>query len=341
MCNVFCTIQVESEKVSLTQTLRDSQATAERSQSETQALIARLAQLRAHVDSLDHLRSRANTPQYNEGNVSKLGAAVAHYQQWFSLASREIEKIRAEMQDLEQLNCSDAVVHLRNEITDLKNRLLDKEQRALELTADVRLLGELAGEASDSLDAAQNDLNTVSDELAQLYHHVCTVNGETPSRVLLEHEKHSEPGQGPADNGDKGARIEMLRARLALDISAKELGSLQDASLMAKHVETVLDQIRHLRSAVNHTIDRAKSSSKFVNNSEMPSLGSEEVAELQEQVVKLKSLLSTKREQIATLRTVLKSNKNTAEVALNNLKSKYDNEKSVVSETMMKLRNEL
>ncbi|RZF44727.1 hypothetical protein LSTR_LSTR000679 [Laodelphax striatellus] len=147
--------------------------------------------------------------------------------------------------------------------------------------------------------------------------------------------------QGPADNGDKGARIEMLRARLALDISAKELGSLQDASLMAKHVETVLDQIRHLRSAVNHTIDRAKSSSKFVNNSEMPSLGSEEVAELQEQVVKLKSLLSTKREQIATLRTVLKSNKNTAEVALNNLKSKYDNEKSVVSETMMKLRNEL
>lgn len=38
---------------------------------------------------------------------------------------------------------------------------------------------------------------------------------------------------------------------------------------------------------------------------------------------------------------MLKSNKNTAEVALNNLKSKYDNEKAVVSETMMKLRNEL
>ena len=62
---------------------------------------------------------------------------------------------------------------------------------------------------------------------------------------------------------------------------------------------------------------------------------------MQEQVIKLKSLLSTKREQIATQRTVLKSNKNTAEVALNNLKSKYENEKSIVSETMMKLRNEL
>lgn len=55
----------------------------------------------------------------------------------------------------------------------------------------------------------------------------------------------------------------------------------------------------------------------------------------------MKSLLSTKREQIATLRTVLKSNKNTAEVALTNLKAKYENEKTIVSETMMKLRNEL
>lgn len=66
-----------------------------------------------------------------------------------------------------------------------------------------------------------------------------------------------------------------------------------------------------------------------------------EIAELQEQVIRLKSLLSTKREQIATLRTVLKSNKNTAEVALTNLKAKYENEKTIVSETMMKLRNEL
>lgn len=58
-------------------------------------------------------------------------------------------------------------------------------------------------------------------------------------------------------------------------------------------------------------------------------------------MIRLKALLSAKREQIATLRTVLKSNKNTAEVALTNLKSKYENEKSIVNETMLKLRNEL
>lgn len=53
------------------------------------------------------------------------------------------------------------------------------------------------------------------------------------------------------------------------------------------------------------------------------------------------ALLSTKREQIATLRTVVKANKQTAEVALANLKSKYETEKSIVSETMNKLRLEL
>lgn len=84
--------------------------------------------------------------------------------------------------------------------------------------------------------------------------------------------------------------------------------------------------------------------------------------------MKLKALLSTKREQIATLRLVLKANKQvspaevnpppplrrgkkrrlivavalqTAEGALANLKSKYEAEKSMVTDTMKKLRNEL
>ena len=45
--------------------------------------------------------------------------------------------------------------------------------------------------------------------------------------------------------------------------------------------------------------------------------------------------------QIATLRSVLKANKLTAETALASLKQKYDNEKVVVTETMQRLRLEL
>ncbi|PNF40215.1 hypothetical protein B7P43_G08285 [Cryptotermes secundus] len=139
------------------------------------------------------------------------------------------------------------------------------------------------------------------------------------------------------------SKIELLRSRLKTDISLKDLESLNDAAGMAKHIETVLDQIKYLRTAVENTIELSKMKGNRGNISEAISSDSKdaELAELQEQVIKLKSLLSTKREQIATLRTVLKSNKNTAEVALTNLKSKYENEKAIVSETMMKLRNEL
>ncbi|KAJ9592414.1 hypothetical protein L9F63_015934, partial [Diploptera punctata] len=331
----------ESDKLLLTQNLRESQASVERSQGELQAFMARLVQLAAHVDSLQHLQHKANEQlgdrKENEA-VEKLGLVISQYQQWFMLTSKEIDQLQVDLQELEKgLTCSDATLQLRTEVTNLKNKLLDTEQRALDLQTDVRLLGQLAGEAGSSLDTAQNDLLTISDELAQLYHHVCTVNGETPSRVLLEHEKHG----GMTPSGD--AEIELLRSRLKTDVPLKDLESLNDAAGMAKHVETVLDQIKHLRTAVENTIELSKMKGVRGNISEAINNDSKEaeLAELQEQVIKLKSLLSTKREQIATLRTVLKSNKNTAEVALTNLKSKYENEKAIVSETMMKLRNEL
>lgn len=95
----------------------------------------------------------------------------------------------------------------------------------------------------------------------------------------------------------------------------------------------ILDFIKILRVNFEKALDKSGHS----KSDNLPT----DVQELQDQIIKLKSLLSTKREQIATLRTVLKANKQTAEVALANLKSKYENEKLVVTETMQKLRNEL
>jgi len=67
----------------------------------------------------------------------------------------------------------------------------------------------------------------------------------------------------------------------------------------------------------------------------------DKLSDLREQVMKLQSLLGTKRKQISSLRMILKTYENTAEVKLNNLKSKYDNEDKVVTEIITKLRNEL
>jgi len=59
-----------------------------------------------------------------------------------------------------------------------------------------------------------------------------------------------------------------------------------------------------------------------------------------EDVQNLRAMLYKKHEQLKQLRTVLRSNKESAEVALKNLKSKYDMEKAIVTETMTKLRLE-
>lgn len=122
----------------------------------------------------------------------------------------------------------------------------------------------------------------------------------------------------------------------------EDLQALADACEIKKYVETVVDQIKYLKTAVEHTIEFNKHKTRAPGTESSASEETrEEVAELQDQIIKLKSLLLTKREQIATLRTVIKSNKSTAEYALTNLKSKYENEKIVVSDTMSKLRNEL
>ncbi|XP_029167764.1 protein bicaudal D isoform X3 [Nylanderia fulva] len=343
----------ETEKAHLTQNLRESQYAVEKSQAELQSFVARIVQLAAHVQSLHHLHSKLPEKQSEEATLDKLNQAVVQYHQWSTMSAREVNQLQKDLAELENgLTVSDSTQQLRTELTNLRNKmpesekslrekLLDTEQRSMQLESDVSTLSKLTAEAGGFLDSAQNDLQNLSDELAQLYHHVCTVNGETPSRVVLDHEKSEIVPEKEEENG----KMDWCRTLFKTDIKIKDLESLSKAKEIAKHIETAMDQIKYLRSAVEHTIELSKvkgMQSNICNVCETSvNENKAEVTDLQEQVIRLKALLSAKREQIATLRTVLKSNKNTAEVALTNLKSKYENEKSIVNETMLKLRNEL
>ncbi|THD18612.1 Protein bicaudal D [Fasciola hepatica] len=55
----------------------------------------------------------------------------------------------------------------------------------------------------------------------------------------------------------------------------------------------------------------------------------------------LKASNQVKREQVPTMRSMLRTNKTTAETALDNLKQKYEKEKLLVTGTMQSLRDEL
>lgn len=341
---------LESEKSHLTVNLRDAQVNLDKSQNELQNFMARLTLLVAHVDSLQHLKKQVENHDSiasaeNKANqqVEKLNSVINHYANWFQLSAKEIDGLKSDLVDLQNgLNCSDAMLTLRDEITNLKNKLLSTEQRSLDLHSDVQTLTSISQNAGQSLASARNTLAGLSDDLAQLYHLVCTVNGETPSRVLLDHKSD----ELSFDSDSLSAIQSQFKSDILIQRAhvLEDLQGLADAMEIKRYVDTVNDQLKHLKTAVDHTIEFNKNGGIRGGDSNDDNGGSgsrEEILELQEQIVKLRSLLSTKREQIATLRTVLKSNKNTAEVALTNLKSKYENEKLVVSDTMSKLRNEL
>ncbi|XP_044534728.1 protein bicaudal D homolog 2 isoform X1 [Gracilinanus agilis] len=237
-----------------------------------------------------------------------------------------------------------------------KSSRLDRERLA-RLEKELKKMSDVAGETQGSLSVAQDELVTFSEELANLYHHVCMCNNETPNRVMLDYYKEGKGGGRISPEG-KGRRSPILLSKglLAIDLGKTENGSgdsspspgsslpspvldlRKEPMNIYNLIAIIRDQIKHLQAAVDRTTELSR---QRVATQELGPVVDKDKEALMEEILKLKSLLSTKREQIATLRTVLKANKQTAEVALANLKSKYENEKAMVTETMMKLRNEL
>jgi len=326
----------EQEKSGVAVTLKEAQADLERLRSDNSAVQAYQTRLLGHLKALHTLHTHVSPCPQGEESLERF---AAEQKARYEAAARELEAagLRAALQAAEQANVDTA--------------------------HDLQTLARMVNTREASLTASGGALAALSDEVAGLYHHVCAALGVTPHRVMLQHsgagqannataatqepmeqqqQQDASPAPPPSTAPSTPAALELLRAALRTDVElCAEATSVCD---VRGCVDTVLDQTRHLATVVQTMLD-AKAHTPLPNtgdNSGDYSPTSEgELLELQEQVTKLKALLSTKREQIATLRTVLKANKHTAEVALSNLKCKYDTEKTIVSETMMKLRNEL
>lgn len=58
------------------------------------------------------------------------------------------------------------------------------------------------------------------------------------------------------------SKLELLRSRLKSDIPLHDLEILNDASVLARSVVTIVDQIKHLRNSIENTIELSKMKSK-------------------------------------------------------------------------------
>ncbi|XP_056395986.1 protein bicaudal D homolog 2-like [Hyla sarda] len=311
-------------------------------------LVEQMKTLQKNGNSRPHFGSGDEMSQCTCGQegaeVSRLEKELKDIKQRYEMFERRYQEEKQEWEMnkqvvVEELHTS---VKLENDDRGLLSVLQEELRTARRLYCDFQC----------KLNLAQDELLSFIEELAHLYNHVCMRNNLTPDRVMLDYYRDGKGAKLHFRKRKSSDFFGKLLVNPDLDMSDLHSGehsplSSPDSSIgsdfgdstreplsITHLIAVVKDQIKHLQGALSVSWHHT---SLETITSEMD----KEKEVLVEEVMKLKALLSTKREQIATLRTVLKANKQTAEVAMSNLKSKYENEKALISETMLKLRREL
>lgn len=265
----------------------------------------------------------------------------------------EIDSMRTKMAGL-QTKADEAtfltkrVKDLEEELLNMKNKGTESEELIQNLQEDVKSMSDLAGNAQGSLNCTQDELRYVSEDLQRLYKHVCSANGDHPAKSFAKKEKqekskvasHAETDTSNSATTENAAEVRQSPMGSENPNETMERG---DPYSCYRLISSVRDQVKFLKQAVEKTVEisRQRALEYRVVVSDDETSGGEDNEIQKQQIVKLQSLLTTKREQITTLRTVLKANKSTYEVALANLKSRYENDKAVQSETVAQLKRSL
>ncbi|KAM4037207.1 protein bicaudal D homolog 1 isoform 8-T8 [Anomaloglossus baeobatrachus] len=394
-------IQVEREKAILLTNLQESQTQLEHTKGALTEQHERVHRLTEHMNTM----RRLNTSKDMDSDKAKVSGEETHDYEVdingleileckYKVAVTEVIDLKAELKALkekynkhiesyteEKLKLDLRIQMYDEQVTGLERASTESGEKLFLMEKELHIMTAIANETHNTLNTAQDELVTFSEELAQLYHHVCLCNNETPNRVMLDYYRQSKGTRSGNLKGPDDLRG-LLSPRLArrgmaspvearspcepvpkdsIDpskepllqksatvspvITAPPSSPVSDSSDIRKEPMNIYnlnaiirDQIKHLQKAVDRSLQLSRQ--RAAARELVPMIDKDKEA-LMEEILKLKSLLSTKREQIATLRAVLKANKQTAEVALANLKNKYENEKTMVTETMMKLRNEL
>ena len=256
------------------------------------------------------------------------------------LDSDVVQLLKSSMQRVQDKSpgSSSSNFKMQEMVSSLSTNLAEVEQKNIDQGHDIRILEKVSSDALRALSNTKKEMVQLQAQVANMYTKVCQINQQTPSRLMtLEHIQQLQQAESGCEDQVKHILAKLRTASKGhFDPEEEHI----NPTTVQSNVETVKDQIKYLRDAMDRMTGNLGNQHHNDSSSSGP-LSADIAEDAKDQIVKLKSLLSTKREQIATLRTVLKANKQTAEVALHSLKTKYDNEKTVVSETMMTLRNEL
>ncbi|TRY57609.1 hypothetical protein DNTS_021045 [Danionella cerebrum] len=361
-------LQVEREKSALTSTVNDLQQQLVQSKDAFLEQKEKMQQLTHRLETLQSVNGRSLSPTSLQRQEAENG--ISYYEVdtkstevlecRIQAANEELANLREELKDADKRyksleeRCKKEKERWRGEAQGLADQIRQcitasrkDQERIGQLEREIGATRQVATDSEGHLSVAQEELLAFSEELANLYHHVCVSSNLTPSRVTLDYYRDGgQAGKVPNNTQTQLYRGSFCRPRRsgeALDLSSGGSGDSTSNCRSCPGSPTLdFRDPTNVRNLVAVAVDLCRQRSVLSSPTAGGIAESDRDAEaLLEEVLKLKSLLSTKREQIATLRTVLKANKQTAELALTNLKTKYETEKSMVTETMMKLRNEL
>ncbi|XP_072482039.1 protein bicaudal D homolog 2-like isoform X2 [Notamacropus eugenii] len=370
-------LQVDHEKSSLLSSIKELQTQLD---STKDALSKQQAQNNYLLEQIQTLNKRYGT---NEGGLlfgkdgEKSGDSELRSLEHNCAASNcsQVARLKTELQELHQKyqdfeakykqdteSWQEESQNLTEKIRFWAKSGKQKQEIITNLENELQASRKRSSEFQSKLSLAQEELQVIAEDLANMYRRVCVCNNLLPDRGLLDGYKDGQ--EAPVHTCKRHANDVVANARMSRsqsnDLFVKVLFSPEASSVKSgssnqsvsdspcesdgeeddKEPESLSNQISIIGSQVKQ-LQTALAISLRNKSLETMSTELKDKNALVDEIMKLKSLLNTQREQIATLRTVLKANKQAAEGALSNMKRKYEDEKLVVSETMSKLRHEL
>uniref|UniRef100_A0A8C0YLR9 Zgc:162200 n=1 Tax=Cyprinus carpio carpio TaxID=630221 RepID=A0A8C0YLR9_CYPCA len=371
-------LQVEREKATLSSTVHDLQQQLTQSKDALSEQQVKMDQLTQRLETLQSMASkrpaeRANgmSPPPRSLQNQEAENGISYYEVdakstevlecRMQAANEELARLHEELKEAGERSKAleeryrQEKEHWRGEAQELADKIRQcitasrqDQERIGQLEREIGATRQVATDSEGHLSAAQEELLAFSEELANLYHHVCVCNNLTPSRVTLDYYReraqagrthnHSQP------HNYRGSLRRHRRSGEVLDLGSRGSGDassscgscpgsptldFRDPNNVRNLVAIIRCQIKHLQVAVDLCRQRNLLSSPAAGGSTESDRDTEALIE---EVLKLKTVLkANKQVQIIFL----------TDLALTNLKTKYETERSMVTETMMKLRNEL
>lgn len=325
----------------------------------------------------DKAKAELMNPSWASDDLEHLSLDLLHCK--YKLAVTEVVSLNGKLKDLQETHeeCVERAAQvekrtqvqlqaLEARVTCLECSCREGKEKEIVLHRELKKANGSALESHSTLAAVYEELATISEELAQLYHHVCMCNNETPNRVMLDYYRQrrttpramstgpktqddhrvlltprlarrlaavnaatsststpsdsqspsESPSKDPLNSEDSPVRTVLSSSTVSASSSSSSSSPAPDSPagsdtrrepINIHHLNAIIhDQIKHLQKAVDRTLQLSRQRAAV---HELAPLFDKEKEACMEEILKLKSLLSTKREQIATLRLVLKANK--------------------------------